>query len=144
MKRSKIWIFEANIFSDPINIKYTPDFIYQIFEFGCMIFVCRIVIIKLESPADVDSWKILRAKFTFCRSKWDGQHAFDVNFWALLMMENLSALYKVLRSSNAAKQIGGYIDLVNSLGFKIIFATGIETLSWVDGIISSVQDSKSG
>ena len=45
------------------------------------------------------------------------------------MIENLSALFKVLRSSNAAKHIEGYFDLVNFLGFKIIIATGIETLS---------------
>ena len=51
-------------------------------------------------------------------------------FGALLIMEDLSALYKVLRSSNAANSIGGYFDLVNSLGFKIVLATGIKTSSW--------------
>ena len=54
MKRSKIRIVEANIFSDPVNVEYVPDFINQMNEVNCMgsmaMFICSILIIETREP----------------------------------------------------------------------------------------------
>ena len=54
MKRSKIRIVEANIFSDPVNVEYVPDFINQMNEVNCMgsmaMFICSILIIDSRAP----------------------------------------------------------------------------------------------